>query len=142
MSLIKDTKYELGQIDFSERSLKKFGLTIGLIFLAIGLVFIWKNSIQIHSIFFILIGLYLTIFGILLPKKLSIIYKYWMILALVLGWFVSRIILTILFFLIITPIGYTMKILGKDILNISNKKNTTSFWILKNSSYKNLEKMF
>lgn len=142
MSLIKDTKYELEQIDFSEKSLRKFGLTIGILLILIGIFFIWKLGINIFLIIFSFLGFLLFLFGIINPKSLSFIYKYWMIFSLILGWFVSRIILTILFYLIITPIGIVTKILGKDFLRISDKTKLNSFWILKDNSTKNIEKMY
>ncbi|MBK8944291.1 MAG: hypothetical protein IPM32_03370 [Ignavibacteriae bacterium] len=142
MSLIKDTKYELEQIDFSEKSLKKFGITIGSILLIIGLYFTWKITPNIFLTIISIIGILLFVLGITNPKKLSKVYKYWMIFALILGWFVSRIILTILFYIIIAPIGIVTKILGKDFLRISNKSKLDSFWLKKDNSIKNIEKMY
>lgn len=56
MSLIKDTKYELEQIDFSEKSLKKFGITIGSILLIIGLYLTWKINFTIFISIISVIG--------------------------------------------------------------------------------------
>lgn len=142
MSLIKDTKYELEQIDFSEKSLKKFGITIGSILLIIGLYLTWKINFTTFISIISVIGFLLIAFGIFAPKSLSNIYKYWMMFALILGWFVSRIILAILFYLVIAPIGIVTKILGKDFLRIFNKSKIYSFWIKKDNSINNIEKMY
>ncbi|KIX15639.1 hypothetical protein X474_03070 [Dethiosulfatarculus sandiegensis] len=65
--------------------------------------------------------------GLLLPRVLKPLYLVWMSLASVLGYFVSRIILTILYFLVITPIGLFMRLLGKDILD-KKMDSKQSYW--------------
>jgi hypothetical protein len=142
MSLIKDIKYELDEIDFSKKSLRKFGISIGLIFILIGIYFIWKTSISVFLILLSSTGILLFLFGFINPKSLLKIYKYWMMFALILGWFVSRIILTILFYFVITPIGIAAKLLGKNFLNLSKNSKKTSFWIQKNNLLQNIEKMY
>ena len=52
----------------------------------------------------------------------------WMIFAVILGWFMTRIILSLLFFLVITPIGLTMRLLGKDFLGLKIKSSNESYW--------------
>jgi len=50
----------------------------------------------------------------------------------VIGFFMSKLVLTILFYLVLTPMGIILRILGKDILDINFKKNSSgSYWIPK-----------
>ncbi len=59
------------------------------------------------------------------------VYKIWMSLAAVIGWLMTRLILLVLFYLIVTPIGIFVKLFDKDPLNIKFNKNIKSYWITK-----------
>ncbi len=48
--------------------------------------------------------------------------------AIILGWFMSRVILFILYYVIITPIGFFLKLIGKDFLNRKIDKASQSYW--------------
>mgnify|MGYP006288607973 CR=1 FL=1 len=75
-----------------------------------------------------LIGSILAILGVLLPQSLAPIYRLWMKLGLMLGWINSRIILSIVFFVIITPMALLMKLLNRDTMNRQ--------WELQRSTYR------
>ena len=69
----------------------------------------------------------------------------WMIFAVILGWFMTKVILSLLFYLIITPIGLFLRIIGKDLLNLEEKKQQKSYWNMRNSEEEqnqNYEKQF
>ena len=66
-------------------------------------------------------------FGILLPIVLRPIYMVWMIFALIFGWIMTRVILGIVFYFIITPIGILTRLLGEDFLGL-RITNSNSFW--------------
>jgi hypothetical protein len=51
-----------------------------------------------------------------------------MTLAVILGWFMSRVILFILYYVIITPIGIFLKLIGKDFLKLKIDKSSKSYW--------------
>ena len=57
-------------------------------------------------------------------------------LALILGWVMTRIILSLLFYGIISPLGIFARILGKDFLNIK-KSQKSSFWNFRDSKTEN-----
>jgi len=74
-------------------------------------------------------GLFLLL-GILFPKILRWPYALWMAFAFVLGQIVTTIILTLLFFLVMTPMGLLMRLLGKDLLQKRWKKvKASSYWM-------------
>ena len=62
-----------------------------------------------------------------------------MALAVVLGFFMSRLILVLLFYAIVTPIGLVMKLLGKDLLDERIDKNKTSYWLKRAGAAKSRE---
>ena len=143
MSLIKDIKDDLSSLDLSPGSLRKFGIVVGSVFLLLSALFYYKNSrFSVISILFFT-GLSLVISGFAFPVFLKWIYKIWMLIAFVLGWFVSRIILTALYFGVVTPISAAAKISGKKFLDVKFKDGKNSYWIKARSlQEKNYEKLF
>jgi hypothetical protein len=135
MSWIKDVKEELKVLDISKKPLRNFGLLVGGIFCLLGF-WIYYSSQSFIGIIFLSIGALLLIFGLLLPKSLSGVYKIWMGLAFALGWVMSRVLLTLLFYFVITPIGFAAKIFGKKFMDVDYKVKKESYWIIKSSNKK------
>lgn len=118
---------ELKKINSSKEELRKFGYTVGIVFALIGLLLLWKDKAT--DIYFLGIGTALIIFGAILPTALKPIQKVWMAFAVIMGWIMTRIILSILFYLIFTPMALFFKLTGKDLLNEKIDKNANSYWI-------------
>jgi len=119
-------KEEIKNINEDKTTLRKFGTTVGTVLLLVGIVLylIGKSS----SVIFGGAGVLLILFGLILPNILKPLNKIWMTLAVILGWFMSRLILFILFYIVITPIGFLLRIAGKDFLNLRTDKNSDSYW--------------
>ena len=65
--------------------------------------------------------------------------------AVVLGWFMTRVILSLLFYVIITPIGLVLRIFGKDFLELKKQAVQGSYWNQRDSNLEknqNYEKQF
>jgi len=117
---------EIKLIKEDKRSLRKFGLTVGIVLLLIGItLYLFDKS---AFVYFGCIGLLLILLGAAMPKVLKPINKVWMTLAIILGWFMSRVILTVLFYLIVTPIGFLVKIFGGDPLKLRADNSISSYW--------------
>jgi hypothetical protein len=110
-----------------KNSNKSFGFLFFLVFLTIGL---WplmsSESIRIWSI--ILSVIFLTL-GIINSKILNPFKKGWIKLGELLGRIIAPVVMFAIFFLIVTPIGLLMKLLGKDIINLKFNKKIKSYWI-------------
>ena len=117
---------EILAIKSSKKELKEFGLTIGIILCLLGGIALWRGK-AIYPYFFIA-GTFFILSGIFLSFILKPLQKVWMAFSIILGFFMSRVILTVLFYLVLTPIGILMKLLGKDILNQKIEKNKVSYW--------------
>jgi hypothetical protein len=130
MSWIKDVKEELKALDISKKSLRNFGLLVGGIFFLLGLWIYYRSQSPLGIVFFV-IGTLLLLFGLVSPNSLSQVFKIWMGLAFALGWLMSRVLLTILFYFVITPIGFVAKVVGKDFLDINYKMKRESYWIIR-----------
>ncbi|MBK5286595.1 MAG: hypothetical protein JJE25_14465 [Bacteroidia bacterium] len=68
------------------------------------------------------------VLGIVKPFLLKGLHKIWMALAVILGYFMTKIILVIMFFIVFTPVAFLIKILRKDILDLKIDKTEKSFW--------------
>ena len=87
---------EIKNIKSEKSDLRKFGITIGVILLVIAGFLFWKEkeSFQI----FLAIGITLFITAITIPFILKPVYWIWMIFGIILGWFMTRVILSFLFY--------------------------------------------
>ncbi len=119
---------EIKHIDSSKKELRKFGISVGLVLFLIGLLFqfVWDSQFT----FYILsgIGLFLVLFGIVQPTVLLPLHKVWMTLALILGFIMTRVILSILFYIIVTFIGLIAKLVKKDFLDRKIDRDKESYW--------------
>lgn len=117
---------DLKNIKSGMRELREFGVVIGAILIIFADLAMFRGkafgpyTLGIGFIFFAL--------GLTAPAVLKPLQKAWMGLGLVLGFFVSRIILSVIFFGVITPIGFLMKLSGKDILDERIDKSKSSYW--------------
>ena len=123
---------DLNSIKSGRKDLKSFGFTIGFFLFIIGLFLFFREKDSF--IYFSLIGLMLTILGAITPVILKPIYKTWMTFAVIIGWIMTRVILSVLFFSIITIIGIFTRFIGKDFLNLESK-NKESYWNIRNKEY-------
>ena len=118
---IKNIKSGRGQ-------LRQFGITIGVVLVLLSGIFFLKGKDLYTSL--LAISLIFLFLGLICPKVLKPIQKVWMSLAIVIGWFMTRLIMIILFFLIVTPIGIIGRLLKKQFLDLGFKKdNKDSYWI-------------
>ena len=123
---------EIKNIQTGKKNLQSFGITIGVIFLISSGYLFYKENESLH-IFIYLASSFIGL-GLILPKFLKPIYVIWMIFAIILGWFMTRIILSLLFFIVLTPIGLTLRILGKDLLDLNKQDKRESYWNKRDSS--------
>ena len=120
---------ELNNIKSGRKDLKKFGFTIGFILMMIGLFLFVREKYSF--IYFFSIGLIFICLGIITPIALKTVYKIWMTFAIIIGWVMTRVILSVLFYLIISTIGIFARLVGKDFLNLKSKSNE-SYWNIRN----------
>ena len=89
-----------------------------------------KESYQV----FLYIAVALLGLGYIIPAILKPIYIVWMVFALILGWLMTRVILSLVFYLIMTPIGLLTRLLGEDFLALK-KSNSESYWNNRDSNH-------
>lgn len=118
---------DIRQLRTGTRELRNFGLLVGAVFAAIGL-FLWIKGKPVFP-WLLTPGVLLIAFGLVLPGSLKFVYIAWMSLAMVLGFIVSHVILTLFFYLVITPIGLAARVAGKDFLRLKLEPNAQTYWI-------------
>ena len=107
--------------------------SFGLVFFAVFLIIsIWplldNQDIRIWSL---IVSLIFLILGILNSNLLKPFNKIWFNFGMFLGKIVSPIVMCLVFFLVVTPTGFIMRFLGKDLLKLKKNKNNT-YWLAKN----------
>jgi uncharacterized membrane protein YccC len=118
---------EIKNIKETKKDLRKFGFSVGIVVALIGAVLFYFD--RASYFYFWLAALLLLIPAAVSPSVLRPLNRIWMTLAIILGWFMTRVILSILYYFVLTPIGWLAKIVGKEFLDISWKKKSESYWI-------------
>ena len=134
---------EIKNIKSEKSDLRKFGITIGVILLVIAGFLFWKEKESFQILF--TFGVTLCILGIAIPFILKPIYWVWMIFATILGWIMTRVILSLLFYIIVTPIGLILRFFGKQFLELRWDKSKGSYWNYRTNEHlkkENYEKQF
>ena len=118
---------------------RNFGIVFSIVFLIISL---WpllnQNDIRIWSL--IISGIFLVL-GLINSKLLLPLNKIWFKFGILLGNFIAPIVMGIVYFMVVTPTGLIMRLLGKDLLNLK-KNNKDTYWIEKDNSNNDLKNQF
>ena len=120
---------EIKNIKSSKKELRQFGITIGVVTGLLALVAFLRQKDTL--ILFSIVSVTFLFFGIVFPVVLKPIQKIWMSLAVIIGWFMTRVILIVLFYLVVTPLGLVAKIFGKGSLGLKFNPDTLTYWIPK-----------
>ena len=106
---------------------REFGLVVGGVFVLLGGWWIYRGKFTSLAHVILPVGGLLILLGLVLPRALIYPNKVWMKLAEVLSFVMTRIILGIVFFLVVTPIGVVKRLFGWDPLNRRGGRSTT-YW--------------
>ena len=125
--------------DVKISSNKSFGIIFSIVFLIIAIYPLLKHSdIKIWSL---VISIIFLILGLTNSKILTPLNKLWFKIGIFLGKIFSPIIMGMIFFFIVTPIGIFMRLLKKDLLNLRFNKNE-SYWIKKSEIKSRMKNQF
>jgi len=121
-------------------SSRNFGIVFFALFLIIGLWPILNDeNIRLWSIFISLVFLILALFKSKILSPLNIL---WSKLGIFLGLIVAPLVMCLIFFLVVTPIGFLMRLIGKDILNLKYNKNINTYWINRDKGNSSMKRQF
>ena len=66
--------------------------------------------------------------GLVFPRALRPLFVTWLMLAFPIGWVVSRIVLMLLFWLVMTPFGVASRLFGRDVLKLRRRRQVVTYW--------------
>ena len=116
------------------KELRRFGVVAGITWGTLSFL-LWKKQGSGVCLYLFFFSLFLLITGLVKPQILKPIYKIWTGFTHFLGGVNTRVILGVIFFLVVTPLGFILRLLGKDFLNLKINPNSTTYWIPKNKSF-------
>ena len=124
----------------SQSSNKSFGLLFFVVLLIIGL---WplKNGENLN-IYFITASVVFLILGLLNSKLLTPLNKSWIKLGEILGIIIAPIVMALVYFVILTPVSFIVRIFGKDLLSLKLLKEKETYWIERKKSLGSMKKQF
>ena len=118
---------------------RNFGIVFSIVFLIISLwPMLSQNDIRMWSL--IISGIFLVL-GLINSKLLLPLNKIWFKFGILLGNFIAPIVMGVVYFMVVTPTGLIMRLLGKDLLNLK-KNNKDTYWIEKDNSNNDLKNQF
>jgi len=115
-----------------------FGTLFFILFLILGLYpLISSDPVRIWSIFLSLLFLIITIIK---PNLFTFLNKLWIQFGILLGKIISPIVMGLVFFFVVTPIGILIRILKKDVMGL--KIGASSYWINREDKVQSMKKQF
>ena len=119
---------------------RSFGLLFFVVFLTIAL---WPvKSEEDFRLWSLVLALIFLVLGVLNSKFLNPLNKLWYKFGIFLGSIISPIVMGIVFFIVVTPIGLIMRFFGKDMLRINKNKLVSTYWINREKQKTTMKKQF
>jgi len=123
------------------RTLRNFGLLVGGIFLVVGLVPLLRG--EGGRVWACTLAGLLILPALVVPGVLRYPYAGWMWLGAVLAWINTRIILSVVFFVLLSPIGALMRLFGRDPMRRKLERSLPTYRVVKVArDQKHFERMF
>ena len=124
----------------NKSSNRSFGIVFFVVFLLIGFYpLLNQEELKLWALITSFIFL---ILGMMKSKILTPFNKIWFKLGIFLGKIISPLIMGLIFFLVVTPTGIFMRILGKDLLNLKFKRDKKSYWLEKTDPKSKMKNQF
>ncbi len=138
---------EVRALDASPTALRRFGWTVGGVFVALGALLAWRTgwapgpaAMALLAVGGALVGL-----GTIAPRALAWPFRAWMTLALAMGFVMTRVILTLVFTLVFTPVALLFRLLRRDALHQRPDPTAPTYWTRRDSgpsAKERLERMY
>ena len=115
-----------------------FGILFFILFLIFGLYPLKSDeAIRVWSV---VLSLILLIITIIKPNLFTFLNKFWIKLGILLGKIISPIVMGLVFFFVVTPIGILVRVLKKDVMGL--KRGASSYWINREYKVQTMKKQF
>ena len=119
---------------------RNFGLVFFIVFLIVSTwPLTYEEPVRIWSA---IISSFFLILGLMNSKLLTPLNKLWFKFGMILGAIIAPVVMSVVFFLVITPIGLVMKIMGRDLLNKKYDKKKRTYWIKRDTLIGTMKRQF
>jgi predicted membrane protein len=125
--------------EINKSSNRSFGIVFFIVFLIIA-IYPMLNEADVRF-WSLIISLIFLILGILNSEFLTPLNKIWFKFGIFLGKIFSPLIMALIFFLVVTPIGLVLRLIGKDVLNLKFNNNK-SYWVEKRGPKSKMKNQF
>jgi hypothetical protein len=130
--------FSLNSIKIKKKNNITFGILFFIFFIIVGLYPLKSGGvIRVWSVVFSLVFLIITIIR---PNLFTFLNKLWIQFGILLGKIISPIVMGLVFFFVVTPIGIFVRILKKDVMGL--KRGTSSYWINREDKVQSMKKQF
>ena len=119
---------------------KSFGIVFFIFFIIVSVWLFFKNGEFI--IWPIIVAVVFLILGLTNSKLLTPLNKAWNQFGILLGYFIAPIVMGIIFFLVVTPTGLVVRVMGKDLLRLKKNKDKKTYWIHKDDYKTSMKNQF
>jgi hypothetical protein len=113
--------------------LKWFGLMFGGFYRPAGVLAWSRNAPHTSAAILWSIGCVVVVTYSAVPSIRRPFFDLWMAIAYPIGWVVSHVIIALVFYLLVTPIGLIMRLLGSDPMNRAFDRSATTYWVPRDS---------
>jgi len=130
--------------DVTNKYLRKFGIALGIILAIIGTIQLLKGHIRIYPWLYA-VGILSFVLGIFIPAILKPLYFVFTKIAQLIGSIITGLLLGVVFYVILTPIGLIARLFGKNFLDINWDRRFDTYWVKKGQTdgdVKRYEKQF
>ncbi len=116
-------------IDTSDKKeQRKFGLVMGVAIALLGLLRYALHGFEHFPLYFFIVAAVFAAFGLVFPKALQPVFVVWIKFALVLNWIMTRVFLTITFYLMMAPVRVILQLFSDDPLKRAFKDAKETYW--------------
>ena len=120
---------------------RAFGLSVGSVLLGLAALAWWRARPAVAGVLLV-VGLLLVGFGRLYPSALRVPNRLWWRFAQALGWFNARVILTVFFAVVLTPVGVVMRLAGRNPLRPSRSGSNWTPYPARRADPRHYERLF
>ncbi len=113
----------------SDRQVRQFaGLVVPIAAALIAAILWLKFNQPTGALIVVAVAITASVSGLLRPALLRPVYVAWMVAAYPIGWVVGHLVIGVIFYLVVTPIGLLMRLVGRDPLNRQFDPKSESYW--------------
>ena len=124
----------------SQSSNRSFGILFFVVFLILSL---WPlQSGNNLNFYFLVVSFIFLILGALNSKLLSPLNKAWIKFGEILGLIIAPIVMSLVYFVILTPVSLIVRLFGKDLLGLKSIKENETYWIKRKKNLTSMDKQF